>query len=275
MQQDKEHFLIGQLDSPYIGDDGAVIGNTVYSADAFCEGIHFRREWMRPAQIGRKAMLANLSDAVAMNASPRYALVTLAIPRDFPEEAITELVGALEATAREWGCTIIGGDTVGGERLHLSITLISHSDAPLYRTGIVPGDLLAYTGILGGSRRDLLRLEAGEAVAADSRFFLPILRAKFIRQARPRLRAGMDISDGLYCDINTLLDTNRCGIDLQAPIHPEIGLSGEEYEMLIAFDPRNRSAIEAIAQSMALPLTLIGTVTTDTRRLPCRSHHFG
>ncbi len=275
MQQDKEHFLIGQLDSPYIGDDGAVIGSTVYSADAFCEGIHFRREWMHPAQIGRKAMLANLSDAVAMNASPRYALVTLAIPRDFSEEAITELVGALEATAREWGCAIIGGDTVGGERLHLSITLISHSDAPLYRTGIVPGDLLAYTGILGESRRDLLRLEAGEGIEANSRFFLPTLRGDFIQQARPWLRAGMDISDGLYCDINTLLEANRCGIDLQAPIDPEIGLSGEEYEMLIAFDPENRSAIETIAQSMGLPLTVIGTVAANTRRMPCQSHHFG
>jgi hypothetical protein len=32
---DKEHYLISQLSSEYIGDDAAVVGDTLYSMDAF------------------------------------------------------------------------------------------------------------------------------------------------------------------------------------------------------------------------------------------------
>jgi thiamine-monophosphate kinase len=87
---DKEHYLIAKLRSSYIGDDGALVDDMIYSADAFCEDIHFRRAWMTPAQIGRKAMLVNFSDAVAMNAQPRYALVTLSLPQDFRKTEIDE-----------------------------------------------------------------------------------------------------------------------------------------------------------------------------------------
>ncbi|MCB4743237.1 MAG: thiamine-phosphate kinase, partial [Sulfurovum sp.] len=77
---DKEAYLISKLHSHYIGDDAAVVGNTIYSTDAFFEDTHFRRSWMSMTQIGRKAMLVNISDVVAMNARPKFALVTVSIP---------------------------------------------------------------------------------------------------------------------------------------------------------------------------------------------------
>jgi len=273
--KDKEHILISKLRSHRIGDDGAVIGETVYSADAFCEDVHFRRSWMTPAQIGRKAMLVNLSDAVAMNATPQYALVTLSLPQDFTEAAITELVDALEATAAEWGCEIIGGDTVGGDKLNLSITLISRSDAPLLRTGLQAGDWLAYTGVLGTSRRDLARLEAGETIPEDSRFYAPVLRRDFVREARPWLRAGMDISDGLFCDTDTLLEINRCGMIPNQRVEEAVGSSGEEYEMLIAFDPRHADRIVSLAASQGISVTIFAEIAHNTDRFPCKNHHFG
>ena len=271
---DKEAFLISRLHSTHIGDDAAVIDGMIYSADAFCEGTHFRREWMSPAQIGRKAMLVNLSDAVAMNADPLYALVTVMLPRAMKEAEIAELTTALEETAAEYGCEIIGGDTVGGDALHLSVTLISRSDAPLMRRGIEAGDLLAYTGVLGKSRRDLERLMRGERVPPDSRFYQPTLRREFVAKARPLLKAGMDISDGLYCDVNKLLDLNHLGLEPLQEIPSQIGESGEEYEMLIAFSSRHREALEDLAKEMEVPLTLFARVRDNDFRYPCHSHHF-
>jgi len=103
---DKEHYLISQLSSKYIGDDAAVIGNTLYSMDAFFEDVHFKREWMSMAQIGRKAMLINLSDAIAMNARPQFALVTVSLPSDLSNADIDELTQSLEETAKAFGCEI-------------------------------------------------------------------------------------------------------------------------------------------------------------------------
>jgi len=271
---DKEHYLIHKLSSKYIGDDAAVVGDTLYSTDAFFEDVHFKREWMSMAQIGRKAMLINLSDAIAMNAKPQFALVTVSLPKDITNAEIDELTQSLESTADEYGCEIIGGDTVGGDKLHLSITIISKSDDPLLRSGLKEGDLLAFTGTLGDSKRDLDALIRGEKISGNSRFLEPVLRAEFIEKARPFLRVGMDISDGLYCDTNKLLDINKYGFNILKTINDNIGFSGEEYEMLIGFDPNELEKLKEIAESLNIPLTVFAEVVKNDERFKCKSHHF-
>ncbi len=271
---DKEHYLINKLSSKYIGDDAAVVGDTLYSMDAFFEDVHFKREWMSMAQIGRKAMLINLSDAVAMNAQPQFALVTVSLPKDITNAEIGELTQSLESTAKEYGCEIIGGDTVGGDKLHLSITIISKSDDPLLRSGLKEGDLLAFTGILGESKRNLDALFRGEKLSDNARFFEPTLRADFIAKARPFLRVGMDISDGLYCDTNKLLDINKYGFNILKTINDDIGYSGEEYEMLIGFNPEELEHIKEIAKELNMPLTVFAEVAQNKEIFPCKSHHF-
>jgi len=271
---DKEQYLINKLSSKHIGDDAAVIGDTLYSMDAFFEDTHYKREWMTITQIGRKAMLINLSDAIAMNAQPQYALVTVSIPKDMTETEIDELTLSMENTAKEYGCEIIGGDTIGGDKLHLSITIVSKSDTPLLRTGLKEGDLLAYTGVLGESKKDLDALFRGEKVNSNSRFFEPTLRADFIAKARPFLRTGMDISDGLFCDTNKMLDINKYGFDEFDKIIDEVGLSGEEFEMLVSFAPEHYSEVMQIAQETNTPLTVYAKVAKNNARYKCKSHHF-
>ncbi len=50
----RESYIIESLKSDYIGDDGAIIGDTIYSMDGFYEGVHFKREWMSLSQICKK-----------------------------------------------------------------------------------------------------------------------------------------------------------------------------------------------------------------------------
>ena len=271
---DKEQYLINTLNSKYIGDDAAVVGDTLYSMDAFFEDVHFKREWMSMAQIGRKAMLINLSDAIAMNAKPQYALVTVSIPSNMTHDEIEELTQSMQNTVAEYGCEIIGGDTIGGDKLHLSITIISKSDTPLLRTNLQLGDYLAYTGTLGESKRDLDTLFRGEKIAPNSRFFEPILRTEFIAKARPYLTAGMDISDGLFCDTNKLLDINKYGFNIFENINDSVGLSGEEYEMLISFSEDDLDTVKAVSVETSTPLTVFAKVVKNDNRFKCDSHHF-
>ena len=59
----KESFFISLFNSKKIGDDAALVDGWVVSVDAFCENIHFRRDWMSLEQIGTKAMLVFLTVA--------------------------------------------------------------------------------------------------------------------------------------------------------------------------------------------------------------------
>jgi len=271
----KEDYLINKLSSSYVGDDAAIVADKLYSMDAFFEDVHFKRDWMSMSQIGRKAMLVNLSDAIAMNAEPKYALVTLSLPKEITTDEIDELLHALEQTAEEFGCEIIGGDTIAGDKLHLSITIVSESENPLKRATIKEGDLLAYTGILGESKRDLEALMRGDKIAKTSRFYEPKLRAEFIKEARVYLNSGMDISDGLFCDTNKLLATQGFKMEFLKEISDELGKSGEEYEMLISFAPNELEKVKVIAQKLEVPLTVFAKVLKDEGELfVCENHHF-
>ena len=270
---DREHYLISKLGSSYIGDDAAIIGDKLYSMDAFFEDVHFKRDWMSMAQIGRKAMLVNISDAIAMCAKPQYALMSISIPENISKMEINELILSMEQTANEYDCEIIGGDTISGDKLHISITIISQSNTPLLRRGLVVGDYLAYTGTLGDSKRDLMKLFSGIDIDSNSKFYEPKLRGDFIYQSRKYLRVGMDISDGLYCDTNKILDANGLGIALEKEIVNEIGSSGEEYEMLIGFDPKNKEKICEIADNLNLAINIFAKISDNDSRFDCINHH--
>jgi len=271
----KEAYLIQKLSSKHIGDDAALVEGKLYSMDAFFEDVHFKRAWMSMGQIGRKAMLVNLSDAVAMNAEPQYALVTLALPQAITTDEIDELLVALEETAKAFGCEIIGGDTIAGDKLHISITIISESKNPLLRSTVKEGDFIAYTGTLGESKRDLEALMRGESIEPTSRFYEPQLKRAFIKEARAYLSAGMDISDGLFCDTNKLLAIQAQKMVLLEPISEAIGTSGEEYEMLVTFAPEHYEKLKEISKQTDTPLTIFAKVTKGEGELfVCQNHHF-
>ena len=165
---DKERYIFEKFRSKLNGDDCAVIGERAYCKDLFVEGVHFRRGWLSLREIGAKAMLVNISDMIATNARAKYALLGLALPREIGTREIDELCAGVSETAREWGIRIIGGDTIGSDRIALSVSLIGKCKRPVFRSGARVGDLIAHTGELGGVGRDLAVLLRDEILPASS-----------------------------------------------------------------------------------------------------------
>ena len=270
----KESFFISRFSDNRIGDDGVRIDKKVYSMDAFFENVHFKREWMTLKQIAQKAMLVNLSDAIAMNARPRYALLSVAIPPSFSLKQLEELAEGFLETARAYNVAIVGGDTIANVKLDISITIISECDRPLNRKGLRRGDWLAYTGDLGHSARDLRRLMRGGYVGSHSRFMHPTLRKAFMEKAGQWLSGGMDISDGLGTELSRLSRINRSGYRFVKSINKQALCSGEEYEMLISFPNRHRHKIARIARQTRTPLNIIAKSCRGSYRSHCKQHHF-
>lgn len=271
---DKETYIIEMLSNDFIGDDGAVVGDLVYSKDIFAQHSHFELEWMSLAQIAKKAMLVNLSDAIAMNAKPLYALIGVSIPAHFSFNELQELTESFLLTCKEWKVKLIGGDTTSGKNLLISITIISKSKNPLLRSGMKKGDLVAYTGSLGESLKGLKKLMKGEKLSKNHRFIEPTLRADFIYKARKYLHCGLDISDGLGKDLSRLCKINSLGINFTCKIPKKVLCSGEEYEMLVSFPKENREKLFKLAQKTKTPLHVIGKATKGSYKNPCQEHHF-
>lgn len=273
----KEEFFIKQFKNNHkniIGDDGAVVGSYVYSMDAFFEDVHFKREWMSLKQIARKAMLVNISDAIVMNAVPKYALLSVAIPKSFTETDLKELSIGFKNIAKKFGIKIIGGDTISNIKLDISITIISKTKSPTYRKGLKKDDFICYTGELGSCKKDLELLFKNEEISKKSKFIKPKLNADFFYEIAPYVTSSMDISDGLFFELERLSDLNNLGFKFFEKIDKEIGCSGEEYEILFSFSKGNRKIIENIAKKHDVTLNIFAKAIPGKYKCDCINHHF-
>lgn len=257
-----------------IGDDAALIGKMTYSKDLFFENVHFKRTWLTPYQIGYKAMAINISDAVAMNALPRYALLGVAMPKSMSLYDMEELSRGLRECAHEYGADIIGGDTISNKKLDLSITIVAETLKPLERRGLKIGDWIAYTGTIGESAKQLRYLLSGGKVHTNMRFVRPKLRQKFVQKGISALRCGMDLSDGLCSDVEKLCQVNHLGVQWIKRYPKHIRCSGEEYEMLVGVDPRKKAKIEQLAKLTRTPITFVARAVRGKMVNRCKAHHF-
>lgn len=271
----KEEYFISCFNSKKIGDDGAVIGNYIYSKDLFCEDIHFKLSWMSLKQIAIKSMLVNISDAIAMNAKPKSALLGLVIPSYFDLSQLAELASGFEEISKKYGIEIIGGDTTSADKLMISVTIISHTTNPLYRNTMKKDNYIAYTGTLGQSKKGLTKLLRGGKLNGKSRFITPDLKGNFIYEASKYLTAGLDISDGLSKDLSRLCKSSGF-FDINFFHQPskDILCSGEEYEMLFSFDKKHLAKIKSIAQKNKTKITILGKVKIGKYRFTCKENHF-
>ena len=276
----KEDFFIKQIsNSKYNGDDGAFIDGYVYSMDAFFENVHFKKDWIDKnfislKQIAYKSMLVNISDAIAMNAKPKYALISIAIPKSYTNENLKELASGFKKAARDFDFEIVGGDTIENSKLDISITIVSKTKNPIFRNGVKEGDYLCYTGKLGSCKKDLETLLSGKKIKKSSKFIKPTLRSDFFYEASKYVNAAMDISDGLFLDLEKLSNSSNVGFEFFKEIKEEVGISGEEYEILFSCNKKNLKKIENIAKKYEIKLNIFAKAVAGSYKSSFSNHHF-
>jgi thiamine-monophosphate kinase len=257
-----------------IGDDAALVapprGETmVASTDVAVEGVHFRLDWMSPADAGYRAVMAALSDIAAMAAAPRGMLLSFVAPPD-RRQLLLDLADGIGQAARDAGCPIVGGNVARGSELSLTTTVLGSAFAPLARAGAAPGQHVYVTGTLGGPAAAIRALNDGRTPVALHLDRLTRPRAR-IREARWLAARGatacIDISDGLVGDAGHLAAANALGVEIVADDIPALdGASlddalagGEEYELLVtARAPMDEAAFR---DAFGIPLTCVGRMS--------------
>jgi thiamine-monophosphate kinase len=265
-----------------IGDDAAVIDNgqflTVVSTDMLMEGIHFDLMYTPLKHLGYKAVVVNVSDIYAMNATPKQITVSLALSNRFSVEALDELYQGIQAACDFYGVDLIGGDTSSSlQGLAISITAIGQGekDKLVYRNTAKVGDLICITGDLGAAYLGLQILERERQLFLSQPDIQPDLENQTYvvgKQLKPEARKDMieffaknqlvptsmiDISDGLASELFHICTQSKVGAFLEEsgiPIHPDTQLQaikfkldpvtcalsgGEDYELLFTIDPKD------------------------------------
>ena len=283
----KEEFFIKEFNSPYIGDDGAVINRKekkgkrkegrgtkkVIASDSFFENIHFKRAWFSLEDIAYKASLVNISDMIAMNAKARYAVLNVAFPKSLSLKEIKELANGFKKAAKEFDYEIIGGDTIKNEKIAISVTHIGYSKKPIYRRAKL-NEYVAFTGKLGEVKKDLIKALRFNKIPKNSKFKTPKLKDKFFYKASKYITAGCDISDGLFKELERISKISKLGYKFLMDFDKNIGCSGEEYELLFTFPKRNLAVIKNIAKLTKTPITVFAVTKRGKFKSICKENHF-
>jgi thiamine-monophosphate kinase len=280
----------------WLGDDAAVVrgrGYAVTSVDAMVEGVHFRSSQLSAEQIGHRALAGALSDLAAMGADPGEAYLMLGLPEAYELDDAVGIARGAQALAAGTGVVIAGGDVTRASGLTVSFTVVGWVDDAgqlVGREGARPGDLVAVTGLLGGSGAGLALLD-GRAQLDDAALEQRLIQR--YAEPEPRLSAGarlatlgatamIDLSDGLASDALHLAERSGARIELSLGRLPladgvtEVASAlgqdprafaagaGEDYELCACLPASARRAVEARWHELAqgMPLTWIGRVAS-------------
>lgn len=284
-----------------VGDDAAVLDfknkKCVLTTDLLIEGVHFDLSYVPLKHLGYKAVVVNLSDVYAMNATATQITVSIAVSNRFPLEALEELYSGIEAASKIYNVDLVGGDTTSSTTgLLISITAIGYAEEKelVYRSGAKENDLLVVTGDLGAAYLGLQVLEREKEVYKvnpNSQPDLDPYTYLIERQLKPEARKDIkellkaldvqptsmiDISDGLSSEIIHVCTQSKVGVNLyeeKIPLDPtvisaceEFKLNsttvalngGEDYELLFTIQQEDYPKIKANPS-----LTVIGHITDE------------
>ena len=268
-----------------IGDDAAILRlregeDLVASTDASVENVHFRFSYQSPAHVGRRALLANLSDLAAMGARPLGFSLALSAPASLELAYFDGLVRGLLSEADRHGCPLVGGNLARASQTSLVIHVYGAvpRGRALRRDALRHGDRLFVTGLLGA---------AGLARAAAEHTGRPMRQLPTARLAAGRALLGLegrgaciDLSDGLIADLGHLLEGRGLGAEIDADSLPtpggftrrcrELGLDpltlavsgGEDYELLFSLRPgaARGQTLARLGRRLGAPVSAIGRV---------------
>lgn len=280
-----------------LGDDAAAFkprpGHEILvTCDSVVEGRHYLRRFMTPREIGRRAMVLNISDIGAMGGRPRYALISLGLRGETPAGDVEEIYRGFLDELNPFGAAVIGGNiTATGSNMFIDITLIGEAreGAVVRRSGAAPGDAILVTGHPGESNagmRLLLdgRIDNDHPLAGS--YVRPSHRA---REGAAVAESGLvtamiDTSDGFLGDLGHLCEESGVGailfqerIPVSEALQEAAALldadacecflgSSDDYDLIMTCSrecvPSVRAAVSATYPG---PVTEIGRITEPDR----------
>jgi thiamine-monophosphate kinase len=274
-----------------VGDDAALLRlqrgkELAVSTDMLVGGRHFF-DGADPRQLGHKALAVNLSDMAAMGATPRWATLSLALPR-VDARWLRAFSAGFMRLARMHDVDLIGGDTTRGP-LNLCVQIMGEVPAgrALRRDGARAGDDIWVSGVVGDAALALaalggrIRLTPREFAQVARRLHLPAPRIALGQALRGLARSAIDISDGLIADLGHICKRSRVAATIElarVPAsavmrrhfdHPAAAAArlagGDDYELCFTAAPRNRAGIERAGVRLRLAVTRIGRIESARR----------
>ncbi len=261
----------------------------VISVDTYNEGIHFPN-FNKPYLVIKKILRASISDLICKGVKPKYYFISgSGNKKTFSKEKLKDLTKSLLEEQKKYNIKLCGGDTTFSKKLSFSITVIGFSKKIIIRNNTKINDDIYVTGNLGDSFIGLNVINKKINLKRDynnyflDKYYRPDVQIKLVDQLLKFSNSSIDISDGLFADLEKMINNQNVSYEIQlhkVPIskYMEILLkkhrfkkikmisNGDDYQILFTASKNKSRIIKSISKKLNLKITKIGKILPSSHK---------
>ncbi len=252
------------------------------SVDTYVDKIHFMN-FKHPNLVIKKCLRSSLSDLICKGVNPKYYFIASAgNSKHFTKINLSKISKALKSEQKKFSIKLSGGDTTYSNTLSFTFVVIGYSTTlPVLRNGAELNDDIYITNTVGDAFLGLYIIKKNKKILNHkyfvNSFYLPNIPYKFGKKMCLFANAAIDISDGLFQDINHLMENSKFAYDLdlnKIPISVNLAKylkknnkkkksfvsNGDDYQILFTAKKNKSNLIKRIAKKTNTLITKIGVI---------------
>ena len=260
----------------------------VISVDTYNEGVHFIN-FNNPEMVLKKVIRSSISDLICKGVKPKfYFLSASGSKNSFNKQNILKIVKTLKSEQKKFNIKISGGDTCNSKIVSFTLISLGYAKRIVERNNSRNGDDIYVTGNIGDSFVGLKILKKDyksnklQKKYFVNKYYCPEIPHNFYKVIQKYANTSIDISDGLFDDLQKLINKQEIGCKVfldKVPISTNLKLylnmtfrkkinqiyHGDDYQIIFTAHKRFRNKIFNLSKKMNQKISMIGEISAKLR----------
>ena len=256
----------------------------VLTVDTYNEKVHYLN-FKNPRLLIKKIIRSSISDLICKGVKPKYFFISgSGNKKHFNKKNLKLISKSIKEEQKKYNIKLSGGDTTKSNVSSFTIVSLGFSDKIIKRNNVSINEDIYVTGVLGDSFMGLGILKKKISIKNKlksyfvKKYFKPDLPISIIKYLFNFASSSIDISDGLFDDLNKLINNQKIGFNIYAdkiPISKYLNSyikknnknvlkfvsKGDDYQILFTSHKSNRKYIKQLSKRINLKITQIGSIT--------------
>jgi len=256
----------------------------VLTVDTYNEKVHYLN-FKNPRLLIKKIIRSSISDLICKGVKPKYFFISgSGNKKHFNKKNLKLISKSIKEEQKKYNIKLSGGDTTKSNVSSFTIVSLGFSDKIIKRNNVSINEDIYVTGVLGDSFMGLGILKKKISIKNKlksyfvKKYFKPDLPISIIKYLFNFASSSIDISDGLFDDLNKLINNQKIGFNIYAdkiPISKYLNSyikknnknvlkfisKGDDYQILFTSHKSNRKYINQLSKRINLKITQIGSIT--------------
>ena len=253
------------------------------SIDTYIQGIHFL-DFKKPDLVIKKIIRSSISDLICKGVDPKFYFISGSGNKEsFSKKNLSKISKSLKQEQKKYNILLSGGDTTFSNKLSFSITSVGYSKKIIYRNNAKLNDDIYVTGNLGDSYlglkvlRNKIRLNKKDKDYFLRKYYKPDIQVKLTKKLFRFANTSIDISDGLFADLEKMLNNQRYSykifedkipvskklsalVERRKLIKSKLITNGDDYQVMFTASKKKSRIISHTSKALGIKITKIGKI---------------